>query len=112
MCQLADRIELIVKYCHSWFARSSERRLDYKNLIKEHTVVEIPASWNETRWLSRYRALKATCDSNSAILQFIEENAKVKQSPEGLFVAKWMSDPDFMTEMKMVRSVVKVMFKL
>ena len=112
VCQLADRIELIVKYCHSWFARSSERRLEYKNLIKEHTVVEIPASWNETRWLSRYRALKATCDSNSAILQFIEENAKVKQSPEGLFVAKWMSDPDFMTEMKMVRSVVKVMFKL
>ena len=112
VCQLADRIELIVKYCHSWFARSSERRLEYKNLIKEHTVVEIPASWNETRWLSRYRALKATCDSNSAILQFIEENAKVKQSPEGLFVAKWMSDPDFMTEMKMMRSVVKVMFKL
>ena len=26
VCQLADRIELIVKYCHSWFVRSSERR--------------------------------------------------------------------------------------
>ena len=35
VCQLADRIELIVKYCHSWFARSSERRLEYRNLIKE-----------------------------------------------------------------------------
>ena len=85
---------------------------EYRNLIKEHTVVEIPVSWNETRWLSRYKALKATCDSTSAILQFIEENVKVKQSLEGLFVAKWMSDPDFMTEMKMVRSVVKVMLRL
>ena len=62
VCQLADKIELIVKYCHSWFARSSERRLEYRNLIKEHTVVEIPTSWNE------YKAMKATCDSTSAIL--------------------------------------------
>ena len=36
----------------------------------------------------------------------------MKQSPEGLVVAKWMSDTDFMTEMKVVRSVVKVMFRL
>ena len=36
----------------------------------------------------------------------------MKQSPEGLVVAKWMSDTDFMTEMKVARSVVKVMFRL
>ena len=36
----------------------------------------------------------------------------MKQSPKGLFVAEWRSDPDFMKEMKMVRRVIKVMFRL
>ena len=107
VCQVLIGL-LIVKYCHSWFA-SSERQLEYTKLIKEHTVVEIIASWNETRWLSRCKALKDTCYSTSASLQFIEENAKGKQSPEGLVVAKCMSDPDVMTELNAaVRSIFDI----
>ncbi|KAI6657219.1 Transposase [Oopsacas minuta] len=43
---LADKIELVVKYVHNRFARSSGRRHQYEKLIDVFTRVEIPGSWN------------------------------------------------------------------
>ena len=68
VCILADKIEILMKYCYNFFNRSSERRASYKKLIQAFSGAVLPASWCETRWLSRMHCIDAVYNSKDAII--------------------------------------------
>ena len=49
VAELADKIEILMKYCYNFFSRSPERREAYLSLVNQFTECVLPGSWVDTR---------------------------------------------------------------
>ena len=97
--ELADKIEIVVKYCYNFFSRSPERRREYQKLISTFSQITLPSSWCDTRW---YAIATVEWASSSAL----------KYSHEAQFVISSLTDEVFMRDMRVTRQALRVLYRL
>lgn len=65
----------------------------------------MPKSWCETRWLSRYSAMRSLWQGRAAVLEFLEGNLASQYSQEAAVVMRMVGDQakDFEGVMNTIR---------
>ena len=111
VCELADQIEIVIKYCYNFFARSPERRKEYKSLISTFSRITLPGAWCDTRWLSRFSAVNSVTENAKAIVQWATDS-HIKRTHEALFVINSLTDKIFLTDLITTRRALRVLYRL
>ena len=78
--ELAVEIETSLRYAYSYFNRSTANRKELKTVGRAFGRCVIPHSLCETRWISRYLAMKALWQGRDAVVGFLRDNYQRKAS--------------------------------
>ena len=81
--ELAVEIETSLRYAYSYFNRSTANRKKLQTVGRAFGRCVIPHSLCETRWLSRYLAMKALWQGRDAVVGFLRENISGRQATRG-----------------------------
>ena len=111
VCELADKIEIVIKYCYNFFSRSPDRRKEYKSLINTFSRITLPGAWCDTRWLSRFSAVNSVTENTKAIVHWAT-NSHIKTTHEAQFVIASLTDKTFLADLNTTRRALRALYRL
>ncbi|KAF4647597.1 hypothetical protein FOL46_004001, partial [Perkinsus olseni] len=90
--RLASDVESCVRNCYLFFNRSSSNRQELATISKQFGRLYLPKSWCETRWLSRYSAMRSVWLGREAVLEFLTSNMARRYSSEAAVIIRMLDD--------------------
>ena len=108
--ELAVEIETSLRYAYSYLNRSTANRKELQTVGRAFGRCVIPHSLFETRWLSRYLAMKALWQCRDAVVGFLRDNYQRKASHDGRWILQMLVE--HADEFKGTLDVMRIIFML
>ncbi|KAF4692857.1 hypothetical protein FOZ63_007396 [Perkinsus olseni] len=90
--RLAADCEACVRNSYLFFNRSTSNREELIAISKQFGKLHLPKSWCETRWLSRYAAMRSLWLGREAVLEFLNSNIARRYSQEAEVIIRMLGD--------------------